>query len=297
MKNECQRTRQELPKYLRGHLFKTSQKRISRHLQKCVVCRSEFEALKRVEETRLLLQDINATDDIIGRVREGVSLLGRLKKVLYRPLWVAGILLIAVGVYYYIVTPRQLDIEIERIVKTAPSATRVEPAIATGTGVTTSSAPTKSAQPPAAAAPAAVMTVPAPDSLAVSITPINDREAVQRINEVMRSHGSLRTMSFSEMQKEISGSLTAKELMTFFSRIETVAKVSFNRKRFESFSAEQPIPFIMKLKPAPKHAEAPAAASPAPQPAAQPPVPPSAHPAPHTAPPQPETAPSSSAVQ
>ena len=297
MKTECRRTRQELPKYLSGHLFKTSQRRIARHLQGCVVCRSEFEALKRVEETRLLLRDINATDDIIGRVREGVSLLGRLKKVLYRPLWIAGILLIAGGVYYYLVTPKQLDLEIERIVKTAPSSTPAAAAVASGTSGTTSSAPTKSAQLPAAEKPAVVAPVPAPSPLTITIIPENDQAAVHQINGVMRGHGSLRTMAFTDTQKEISGSLTAKELLTFFNRIETVAKVSYNRKRFEAFPAEQPIPFVLKLKPAPKHAEAPAPASPAPQPAAQPSSQPSAQPAPHTVPSKPETAPSTTAVQ
>lgn len=289
MKNECARTRKELPNYLSGHLFKRSRMRIARHLESCVVCRSEFEALKRVEETRLLLQDLNAPEDLIGRMKEGVSLLRRLKMVLYRPLWIAGILLVAAGVYYYIVTPRQLDIEIERIVTSEPTAT---PAIASGVSATPASSPTKTVEQPAA--PVVAAPVASPEPLAVSLIPLNNGAAVQRINEVLHDHAALRTMAFSETQKELSGSLTAKELMTFFHRIESSAKVSFSRKRLDSYPADQPIPFVMKLKPAPKPVVAPA--PPASQPAAQPSTPPSAQPAP-PAQPQPETAPSPTAVQ
>jgi hypothetical protein len=85
-------------------------------------------------------------------------------------------------------------------------------------------------------------------------------------------------MKFSDTAREISGSLTAKELLTFFNRIEPAGKISYSRKRFESFPSAQTIPFVMKLivapaapeqntpseKPAPKPAEASAPAPPAP---------------------------------
>ncbi|HTF99058.1 MAG TPA: hypothetical protein VK654_00550 [Nitrospirota bacterium] len=281
-KSECKRIRKDLPKYLSGHLFKTSQKRIARHLQECVVCRSEFEALKHAEETRLLLKDISAPDDLVGRVKEGVSRLGQVKKLLYRPLWVAGLLLLAGGVYYYLVTPRQLEIEIERIQKTESTATTPVPTLP---ATTASPAPAKGTEPqqtePATAAPPS----PAPEPLAVSLTPVNDQAAVQTINDVLHRSGSLHTSAFTDTQKEITGSLTAKELMALFSGIEGAAKVSFNKKRFDSFPPDQAIPFVLRLKPAPRPAQTPAVPA-----APQTPAPPSERTVSVPLPPQPGTA-------
>ncbi len=243
MKKECQRTRQALPKYLHGHLFKTSQVRIERHLQECVICRSEFEALRRTEETRQILKDIDAPEGIVGRVKESVSSLGKLKKLLYRPLWIAGLVLIAAAIYYYVVTPRQLDLEIEKIVKTAPSATATVTSAASGT--------TPATPPVQTASRHAASSAPITEPLMVTITPENDAAAVQRINEVMQEHGEMRKLKFSDAVKEIAGSLTAKELLAFFSRIEPAAKVSYSRKRFKSFKTAEPIPFVLKLKAAP----------------------------------------------
>jgi len=215
--------------------------RIERHLQQCVVCRSEFEALRRAEETRQILKDINAPEGVVGRMKEGVSSLGRLKKVLYRPLWIMGIVLIVGAVYYYEVTPRQLDLEIERIVKTAPSASP------------TSSSPAMASQ-KGTASPAAVPTH-ASEPLLITITPDNDTSAIRRINEVMGRQGNLWTVKFSDTIKEVSGSLTAKELTVFFNRIAPSAKISYERKQFKSFPATEPIPFVMKLKVSPKQVE------------------------------------------
>jgi len=55
-------------------------------------------------------------------------------------------------------------------------------------------------------------------------------------------------MRFSDTVKEISGSLTAKELLTFFNRIENAGNVNYSRTRLESFPAAAPVPFIMRLK-------------------------------------------------
>lgn len=242
MKKECQRTRQALPKYLHGHLFKTSQVRIGRHLQQCVICRSEFEALRRTEETRQILKDIDAPEGVVDRMRERVASLGKLKKLLYRPLWIMGLVLVAAAVYYYVVTPRQLDLEIEKIVKTAPSGTAVTSA-ASGTTPSTSLAQPASRH--------AAASAPAMEPLVVTITPENDDAAIQRINEIMRGHGQMRKLTFSDAVKEIEGSLTSKELLTFFSRIDPVAKVNYSRKRFKSFKTAEPIPFVLKLKAAP----------------------------------------------
>lgn len=273
-KQECQQTKKTLPKYLRGHVFSTKRARIERHLKQCIICRSEFEALRRMEETRQILKDLHSYDGVIGRVQEGVSALGKVKKILYRPLWIAGIVLLAGAVYYYAMKPRQLDLEIEKIVKSGP-ATSPTASSASSTAVTapspTAAAVKRSDTEPAAevraAAPAGSagsqsLPSPAPrtDPLVVTLSPENDTTAVRRINEVMHSHGQLRTLKFSETVREVAGSLTAGELSTFFDRIGPSVKVSYSRKRLESFPATLPIPFVLKLKAAPKPKPQPVAA-------------------------------------
>jgi hypothetical protein len=129
MKKECEEIKKVLPKYLRGHVFRIKRGRIERHLDQCVICRSEFEALKQTEETLHILRDINASGGVVGRVKDGMFALGKIKKLLYRPLWIAGIALVAAAAIYYLVTPRQLALEIDSIVKTEPttSASAVPP--------------------------------------------------------------------------------------------------------------------------------------------------------------------------
>ncbi len=241
MTKECKRTRQTLLNYLHGHVFLMHRARIERHLQQCVVCRSEFEALRRAEETKQILKDINAPQGVVGRMKEGVFSLIRLKKVLYRPLWIMGIVLIVGAVYYYEVTPRQLDLEIERIVKTAPSTS---PA---------SSSPAMASH--QVSASSAAVPTPALEPLLITITPNNNTSAIRRINEVMGRQGKLWTVKFSDTIKEVSGSLTAKELTVFFNRIAPSAKISYERKQFKSFPATEPIPFVMKLKASPQLVE------------------------------------------
>ncbi len=202
MKKECERTRKALPNYLHGHVFRTTRNRIERHLAQCVICRSEFEALKRAEETRGILKDINMSEGVAHTVREGVSALKKLKKIAYRPLWIAGICLAAAGTYYYAMIPRQLDIEIENIVRTvpgsvatAPTATALPPtAPAEQKAVATSSTP--SAQPHAAQTAAA----PAVERLTITIMAENDPAVARRINEVLRGHGQLRSKKFTETE-------------------------------------------------------------------------------------------------
>jgi hypothetical protein len=251
MRKECEQTRRALPDYLHGHVFKMTRIKIERHLERCVVCRSEFEALRRMEETRQILKDINAPEDVVGRVKEGVSSIRKLKTVLYRPLWMAGLVLIAAGVYYYIITPRQLDVEIERIVKTEAT---VSAQAASGPPVA-ANAPVKprgSEQPlPARAA----VTLPAPERLVVTIRAENS--AIPRINEIMHGHSQLQQLRFGDSAREVVGSLTASELVTFFDRVSTVANVSYSRKRLRSFPATEPIPFVMKLVLVPGRSEEP----------------------------------------
>jgi hypothetical protein len=241
MKKECERTRRALPNYLHGHLFRISRLRIERHLEHCVVCRSEFEALRRTEETRQILKDINASDDVVGRVREGVTSIRKFKKILYRPLWMAGLVLIAGAVYYYVMTPRQLDLEIERIVKSEPSASAPLMSASSATANKTVTTPA-SGQSLLHRAPAS----PERERLVVTIT-ADDETAIQTINEIMHEHNQWRKLKFSDSEREIGGSLIAKEFVIFFGRINSVAKVSYSRKRFESFPATESIPFVMKL--------------------------------------------------
>jgi hypothetical protein len=248
MKKECERTRKALPDYLRGHVFRITRNRIDRHLQVCVVCRSEFEALRQMEETRQLLKYINSPGGVAHGMKEGMSALAKLKKILYRPLWIAGITLLAAGVYYYAMLPSQLDLEIDSIVKTAPATTASVPAAEPKRETPVVTAPVASLQ-KLAAQPVSTRVV-AP--LAVSLVPFDETSSMQQVNEVMSKHGELRKMKFSDTERQLSGKLTALELLTFFDMMGDVAKVRYDRKRFKSFPADQQIPFVLTLKAAPK---------------------------------------------
>jgi hypothetical protein len=246
MKKECAHTRKSLPKYLRGHLFKLEQLRIERHLRSCVVCYSQYDALKRAAETRQYLKDITPPEGVVQIVKEGVSGLGSLKKILYRPLWVVGIVLVVAVIAYYAHKPRQQDVELESIVKSSPTSTApvalakapatpaVRPAVA---------APTVSAQPAEPLRVASAVVEP----LAISITIDSDKASMRRINGIMAGHGKLRKFKFTDTVREISGSLTKKELLTFFNRVSSFGKVSYNQKRFKSLPSVQQVPFVVKL--------------------------------------------------
>lgn len=248
MNEECERTKKALPDYLRGHVFRITRNRIDRHLQTCVVCRSEFEALRRTEETRQILKYIDSPGGVANRLKEGVSALAKLKMILYRPLWLAGIVLVAAGLTYYAMLPRQRDLEIESIVKTAPANTASVPG----------AEPTNEVKKPVTAVNEPVpQPVPAQTvtPLAVSIVPVNEGASIQRINEVMSGHGALRKMKFSDATRQLSGELSAQELLMFFGRMGEVAKVRYDRKHFTSFPTDQKIPFVLTLKAAPKSVE------------------------------------------
>jgi putative zinc finger protein len=285
MKKECEETRKALPKYLHGHVFRTERGRIERHLAQCVVCRSEFEALRRTEETLQILRDINASEGVVGRVRDGVSALGKVKTLIYRPLWIVAIVLAVTVLSYYLMKPRQLTLEIERIVKTEPTASTsaAMPLDVPASGPAGASAPTMPAGQTLQAASAA----PVLEPLVVTITLDNDKSAVRRVNEAMRGRGQLRKMKFTGQAKEVSGSLTVKELLAFFSQIESFANVSYSRKRLDSFPAMQPVPVKLKLKTMP---QPPATSPSAPPPAQELPKAPAESAAP--APPPPEPSPS-----
>jgi hypothetical protein len=294
MKKNCEYTRKSLRKYLHGHLFKTQKVRIERHLKSCVVCRSEFEALRQAEDTRSFLKDITPPESVAQQVRESISGLARLKKIVYRPLWIVAILVLAGAVYYYMITPRRLDVEIENIVKTSSSSTAptttAQPPAVPGSAATTTAVTSAFVQSPSPTP--VVKTAPAIEPLEVTITIAKEDEkaAIQQLNDVMQGHAQLRKNKFSDDIREVSGSLTSKELMILFDRIRETAKTSYSRKRFQSFPSAQPIPFVMKLK-----TVTGAAAKPAPT--EKPLQRPADQPAEAVVPPQPVTAPTSSPAQ
>jgi len=256
MKRECEYTRKTLENYLRGHVYKLQKIRVERHLRSCVVCRSELEALKHAEEARRYLKDLTQAEGVLPILREGISLLAGLKKVLYRPLWIAGIVLMTAAVSYYFVTPRKLDIEIENIARTAPSSTASPATSPSGAVVNAvpATAPAVNAPPPAPSSGGEPDRMAEPLAITITVPQELEMEAMQRINQVMREHGRLQKEAFSDEVREITGSLTAGELIVFFSRIGDAGRASYSRKRLASLPGTQQVPFIMKLKSAPRAA-------------------------------------------
>lgn len=261
MKTDCAYTRKSLRKYLHGHLFKPEQIRVERHLRSCVMCYTEYQALEQAAEAKKYLKDITPPEGIVQRVQAGVSGLAKLKKILYRPLWLAGIITVIVLAYIYVLAPPRRDLEIENLEKSgtvgsAPlSAVPASPA----QGVLSSpmTAPAATVQLPASQPNETVRTI---KPLPVTITVDDEKAAIRRINEVMRGHAELGKMRFSDTGREISGSMTSKELLTFFSLIESEGKISYSRRRLRAFSSAQPVPFVMRLKAAPQAAEKPSQA-------------------------------------
>jgi hypothetical protein len=272
-KKDCAYTRKSLRKYLRGHLFKYEQVKIARHLNSCPVCRSEFLALKKVADTKQLLKDITPPENLAQRISAGVSGLAKLRLLLYRPLWMAAIIGIGTLLYINVIAPNQRDLEIENIEKSLPPAAPFVSApvptsgMTLALGVPDTEAPLKTVSKSAETQPLQPST-PQPAaaaSLLVTVTPQDDNEAVQSINAIMRGHPQLGGLTFSDTVREVSARLTPQELLIFFNRIMPVARVSYSRKLFSSLPQTEPVPFVMKLKPAPreqKPAAAPAAALP-----------------------------------
>jgi len=268
MNKDCASVRKSLPKYLRGHLFKYEQIRIARHLNSCAVCRSEYQALKKAADTRRLLKDITPPEGIVPRLKAGAAGLAKVRVLMYRPLWLLLIIGLAAVVYLNIFAPHR-DIEIENIERSLPPPA---PAASAPTGTPAMvSASTASAAVYEAAAPLEhrkqTESDLAPEPLVITIAPASE-QAVRRINEALRSHGQLRKMKFTDSVREISGTMTARELLSFFNRIDEAGKVAYSRKRFESYPETASIPFVMKMKSAPKPVDpttrpAPPAAEPA----------------------------------
>lgn len=250
MKKECEHTRRLLPRYLRGHLFKPQQARIERHLASCAVCRSEFDAQRQIGETRRILKDITPPETVAGRMKERVSALHALKKLFYRPLWLIMIASAIALSYYYVIDPLLHDPDLEKLDAGtySPAPAKVDappvpgPTSTQAPAVPTVPEPKKQLPAPAAAAPKA-------DPLVVTITveTQNEKAGIKLINDAMKEHALLKTMRFSDKEREISGSLTPNELLTFFNRIQSAGKITYKRSRLASAGSEL-LPFVMKLQ-------------------------------------------------
>jgi len=257
MKKECEDTRSLLPRYLRGHLFKPQQKRIERHLAACVVCRSEFDSLKRIDETQRFLKDLDPPEGVTARVKEGVSGLAGVRKLIFRPLWLIMIAGVIAASYFYVIVPLLHDPDIEKLdagMPPSPPATAASaPRTLSTPTVAVPTPPQQKMEPvPAAAAPKA-------DPLVITITveKQNEKVGIRTINDAMKEHALLKTMRFSDNVHEISGSLTSDELLTFFNRIQSAGKITYKRSRLASAGGE-PLPFVMKLQILPAPPQVPA---------------------------------------
>ncbi len=255
MKRECADVRNMLRKYLGGYVFWHQKIRIVRHLKSCAVCSSELQALRMESDTLGLLHDVNPPEGLARIGRAGASGLARLRKLLYRPLWMAAIVAVALLAWMN-AAPRKGDQEIENLERSLPAASSSVPAAAPPPA---SQAAPAQPQPAPAAAPVPAVKAASPSAresspaepLEVTITPENEQAAMRRINEVMRGHASLRKLHLSDSVKEVSGKLAHDELLTFFGRISSSGKVSYSRRRLESFPADQLVPFVLVLKPGP----------------------------------------------
>lgn len=242
MKNECAYARKRFSRLLAGHLFRIQINRIEKHLAACPVCRSEFDALRRIEETRLILRYVEPAASAAERIRAGFGGLAWLKKLIYRPLLLALLVGSVAAVYLYIIRPALHDPDLERLDPYASPQTQT----AMPTTVPTATAKLEKKEP--ISEPAAAV-----EPVVVVITVEKDKEKTsrERINEAMKEHALLRTMLFSKSVREISGSLTARELSTFLHRIQDVGGISYKRRRLLSAADGELIPFVMRLHTSP----------------------------------------------
>ncbi len=257
MKKECIYTSKRLARYHAGHLFLLQRRRIERHLAVCAVCSSEFDAVKRIDETQRILRDIAPSEGFAVPLRAGAASLGALRRLLYRPLWMALIVAAIAASYVYVVHPLLHDPDLERLDGSAPSAavpaTPHPQSAATATASAGALEPKKTAPASAAAAPA-----PSPLMITVAVEKEKEKASIRRINDAMKEHPQLRTMRFSDSVREVSGSLTAGELAVFFERIDGAGKATYKRSRLSAAGEGDLVPFIMRLQTVaapPRHAE------------------------------------------
>ena len=246
-KKECERTRKALPKYLQSHLFTFQMRRVERHLKACTVCTSELHSLRYAADTKQLLKDITPSEGMAARLDTTLLFFGRLRVLLYRPLWILLMVLAAGGLYFLVIVPSRHDPELESIERSLPAAVVSAPATSQP-----ARSPALAAVPTPTPVPAVKASAPVPlvEPLAITITP-DDQSSMRRINDVMKGHAGLRKLRFTDVVREVSGSLTPGELQTLFSRIEQAGRVSYSKKRFSALSTTELIPFVLKLKDAP----------------------------------------------
>lgn len=253
MKKECASVRKSLRRYLTGHIFKTEQVKIERHLRSCVMCYTEYQSLKRVVETQQFLKDITPPEGVVQRVRVQASRMSGLTRLLYRPLLLALIVAVAALLYIYVINPFLHDPDIERLDAGAPAP---------------EAASQRTVPPPAAPAPAprgeaaAVREAPHPDPFVITLVVEQEKRAMQQMNDAMKEHAVLRTKRFTEGSREITGQLTVRELETFFAKISHIGKLRFSRARLESYAGGEMVPFVIALKTAPAAAAAPSGVKP-----------------------------------
>ncbi len=239
MKRECTYTRKHLSRYLAGHLFVWQRRRVGRHLALCRVCSSEFDAIRRIDETRRILRDIAPAEGFGRTLKAGSASLEALRRLLYRPFWLGLVVAAAVAAYAYVINPLLHDPDLERLDAPAPPAAPAERAPQSAPSVTPVVEPKKAAAPSPAVSPL---------EITITVEKEKERASVRQINEAMKEHPQLRSMRFSDSTREISGSLTSSDLYTFFSRIEGTGKVTYKRSRLAKAGEGDLVPFVMRLR-------------------------------------------------
>jgi len=255
-KKECEWTCKVLPKYLVGHLFKIRQRRVERHLKACSICRSEYDSLRYAADTRQLLTDISPTDGMSAKLRQGFAFMGKVRALLYRPLWVALGTCIVVFVYFFVIVPSRHDPELESIERSLPPATVSAPISSLKT-----TAPVLATAPAPTVPSPVVKALPPVAPFEITIT-INNPASIQQINEMLTGFARLEKLRFSATVREGSGSLTANELQALFSRMRQAGRLHYSKKKFKSLSQSDLVPFTMKLTDALPAAVKPAHAAP-----------------------------------
>jgi hypothetical protein len=225
-----------------------------------------------------------------------VSGLSRLKKLIYRPLWVTAMAGFVAAIYFFVIAPLHRISEREALsipTGTAPAPVAASPAAAPAVAAPSvpspaplAAAPVPGIQPPKAADAAGRPSDPAVQNqriatavpsrtqrIKVTITAEDEQAAIKKINEVLQEHASLNTLSMTDDRREVDGTLGSGELLTLFDRLRAAGKVRYSKKSLDAFSSQESVPFSITLKRAPKSArpaEQPPADKPAPMPDGQP---------------------------
>jgi hypothetical protein len=241
MKKECTYTRRHLPRYLAGRLFAWQRRRVARHLAVCPVCSSEFDAIRHVDETQRILRDITPSEGFARTLEAGGASLEAFRRLLYHPLWLVLVVVAAAVAYLYVINPLLHDPDLERLDAPVPPA--AAPAARLPQSAPSATPAVESKKTVAAAAPSV-----SPLEITITVEKEREKTSVRRINEAMKEHPLLRSMRFSDSTREISGSLTATDLYTLFSRIDGAGKVTYRRSRLAKAGEGDLVPFVMRLQ-------------------------------------------------